>query len=225
MTTLEQIPLDIQIMDNARFDNYVVGQNETAIYSIKNTLEQYVYLWGSSGCGKTHLLQALCHAYSKTNLKLSYLPLNNLMLTPSAFENLELLDLVCIDNIEFAAGNPLWEEALFNLYNRLRDADTRLVVAAENSPTGSNFKLADLSSRMCWGPVYHLKPLDDNEKKQALQQRAKNRGLDLDDNVIDYLIKRSARDMQSLFKLLDKLDSASLVAKRKLTVPFVRDLL
>lgn len=225
MSTLEQIPLGIQLMDNARFDNFVVGHNETAVYSIKNTMEQYVYLWGSSGCGKTHLLQALGHAYSKTNLKLSYLPLNNLMLTPDAFENLEALDLVCLDNVEFAAGNPMWEEALFNLYNRLRDADTRLVVAAEKSPTGSDFKLADLSSRMCWGPVYHLKTLDDDEKKQALQQRAKNRGLDLDDNVVEYLIKRSSRDMQSLFNLLDKLDKASLVAKRKLTVPFVRELL
>ncbi len=212
-------------MDNARFDNFVVGHNETAVYSIKNTMEQYVYLWGSSGCGKTHLLQALCHAYSKRNLKLSYLPLNNMMLTPDAFENLETMDLVCLDNAEFAAGNPMWEEALFNLYNRLRDADTRLVVAAEKSPTGSEIKLADLASRMCWGPVYHLKTLDDDEKKLALQQRAKNRGLDLDDNVVEYLIKRSSRDMQSLFDLLDKLDKASLVAKRKLTVPFVRELL
>lgn len=225
MKAPQQIPLSIQLMDNARFDNYVVGQNETALYSIKNTMEQYVFLCGSSGCGKTHLLQALCHAYSKTNLKTSYLPLNNIMLSPDAFENLEAMDLVCIDNIEFAVGNSIWEEALFNLYNRLREADTRLVVAADKSPTGLDFKLADLASRMCWGPVYHLKPLDDKDKKIALQQRAKNRGLDLDDNVAEYLIQRSSRDMQSLFDLLEKLDNASLVAKRKLTVPFVRDLL
>ena len=225
MSMPEQMSLSIQLMDNARFDNYVVGDNDTAVYSIKNTTEQYVYLWGGSGCGKTHLLQSLCHAYSQTHLKISYLPLNNIMLTPSAFENLESMDLVCLDNIEFAAGNPIWEEALFNLYNRLRDADTRLVVAAEKSPTGLDFKLADLASRMCWGPVYHLKTLDDDEKKMAVQQRAKNRGLDLDDNVVDYLLKRSARDMQSLFELLDKLDKASLAAKRKLTVPFVRELL
>ena len=225
MNIPEQMPLGIQLMDNARFDNFIIGQNETAVYSIKNTTEQYVYLWGVPGCGKTHLLQALCHSYSKMNLKISYLPLDNMMLTPSAFENLETMDLVCLDNVEFAAGNPMWEEALFNLYNRLRDADTRLVVAAEKSPTGSDFKLADLASRMCWGPVYQLRMLDDEEKKIALQLRAKNRGLDLDDNVVDYLIKRSSRDMQSLFNLLDKLDKASLVAKRKLTVPFVRELL
>lgn len=221
----EQMPLSIQLLDNARFDNYAIGHNETAVYSIKNTLEQYVFLWGAQGCGKTHLLQALCHSYSQKNLKISYLPLNNIMLTPDAFENLESMDLVCLDNVEFIAGDPVWEEALFNLYNRLRDADTRLLAAAEKSPTGLDFKLADLASRMCWGPVYHLKTLDDEEKKVALQQRAKNRGLELDDNVAEYLIKRSARDMQSLFELLDKLDNASLVAKRKLTVPFVREFL
>jgi len=225
MNAPQQMPLSIQLMDNARFDNYVIGHNETAVYSIKNTMEQYVFLWGGSGCGKTHLLQALCYAYSKTNMKVVYLPLNNMMLSPDVFENLESMDLVCLDNIEFAASNPMWEEAVFNLYNRLRDADTRLVVAAEKSPTGLDFKLADLSSRMCWGPVYHLKTLDDDEKKIALQQRAKNRGLELDDKVVDYLLNRAARDMQSLFELLDKLDNASLVAKRKLTVPFVRELL
>ena len=219
------MPLSIQLMDNARFDNYVVGHNETAVYSIKNTLEQYVFLWGSTGCGKTHLLQALCHAYSQKDLKISYLPLNNVMLSPGAFENLESMDLVCLDSVEFIVGDVIWEEALFNLYNRLRDADTRLVVAAEKSPTGLDFKLADLASRMCWGPVYHLKTLDDDEKKTALQQRARNRGLELDDNVADYLINRASRDMQSLFVLLDKLDNASLVAKRKLTVPFVREFL
>lgn len=219
------MPLSIQLMDNARFDNYVVGHNETAVYSIKNTLEQYVFLWGSTGCGKTHLLQALCHAYSQKDLKISYLPLNNVMLSPGAFENLESMDLVCLDSVEFIVGDVIWEEALFNLYNRLRDADTRLVVAAEKSPTGLDFKLADLASRMCWGPVYHLKTLDDEEKKTALQQRARNRGLELDDNVADYLINRASRDMQSLFVLLDKLDNASLVAKRKLTVPFVREFL
>ncbi len=225
MNAPQQMPLSIQLMDNARFDNYVVGQNETAVYSIKNTMEQYVFLWGGSGCGKTHLLQSLCYAYSKTNMKITYLPLNNMMLSPDAFENLESMDLVCLDNIEFAAGNPIWEEALFNLYNRLRDADTRLVVAADKSPTGLGFKLPDLASRMFWGPVYHLKTLNDDEKKVALQQRAKNRGLELDDNVVDYLLTRASRDMQSLFELLDKLDNASLVAKRKLTVPFVRELL
>ncbi|VAW92068.1 DnaA inactivator Hda (shorter homolog of DnaA) [hydrothermal vent metagenome] len=225
MNAPQQMPLSIQLMDNARFDNYVTGQNETAVYSIKNTMEQYVFLWGGSGCGKTHLLQALCYAYSKTNMKTVYLPLDNMALSPDAFENLESMDLVCLDNIEFTAGNPIWEEALFNLYNRLRDADTRLVVAAEKSPTGLDFKLADLASRMCWGPVYHLKALKDDEKKIALQHRAKNRGLVLDDNVVDYLLNRASRDMQSLFELLDKLDNASLVAKRKLTVPFVRELL
>ncbi|MBN4080134.1 DnaA regulatory inactivator Hda [Beggiatoa alba] len=225
MNVPEQMPLSIQLLDNARFDNYVSGQNETAVYSIKNTMEQYVFLWGSSGCGKTHLLQALCHSYAKMNLQISYLPLNNIMLSPKAFENLETMDLVCLDNVEFVAGDAIWEQALFNLYNRLRDADTRLVVAAEKSPTGLAFKLADLASRMCWGPVYHLKPLNDDEKKQALQTRARNRGLDIEDAVVDYLIKRASRDMQSLFELLEKLDNASLVAKRKITVPFVRELL
>ena len=60
---------------------------------------------------------------------------------------------------------------------------------------------------------------------QALRQRARLRGLELGDEVMAYLSKHLARDTHSLFRFLDRLDQASLAAKRRLTVPFVRELL
>jgi len=111
------------------------------------------------------------------------------------------------------------------LYNRVRDAGGRLVVAGEAGPAGSGFDLVDLASRLAWGPVFHLQELDDAGKRQALFRRAAARGVEMPDEVANYLISRCPRDMGSLFRLLDRLDEASLSAQRRLTIPFVRALI
>ena len=67
-----------------------------------------------------------------------------------------------------------------------------------------------------------LQPLDEQQLSAVLQLRAKGRGLEFPDEVVAFLLKRCARDMNSLFDLLEKLDRESLVAQRKLTIPFVR---
>jgi DnaA family protein len=85
--------------------------------------------------------------------------------------------------------------------------------------------LPDLVSRLGWGPVFQLSALTDIEKRGALQLRAHRRGLEMGDEVADYLLKRCPRDMDSLFNLLNRLDHASLAAQRRLTIPFVRQLL
>ena len=123
------------------------------------------------------------------------------------------------------AGNREWEQAIFHLYNKIRDVHTPLLVTAQHSPKGSPIQLPDLKSRLAWDHVYHLLPLDEKSTLLALQGRARSRGFDLPDEVSDYLLKRVARDMHNLFAILDRLDKASLIAKKKLTVPFIKALL
>jgi DnaA family protein len=98
-------------------------------------------------------------------------------------------------------------------------------MTARHPPKGSPIELADLKSRLAWDHVYHLISLDDALSLQALQRRARSRGFDLPEEVADYLLKRVSRDMHSLFQLLDKLDKETLIAKKKLTIPFVKELL
>ena len=118
-----------------------------------------------------------------------------------------------------------WELALFDLFNRLKDTATPLVMSAGCSPKGSLIRLPDLKSRLSWGLCYHLQPLGEGENIAALKQRARERGLDLNDQVVDYLIKRVERDTRNLFYWLDRLDRQSLEAQRKLTVTFVKEIL
>ena len=221
-----QLPLGIGLKDSATFDNFYAAGNELVLQALQQGNDRMVYLWGPPGCGKTPLLQALCHATAANGSSPVYLPLQELVaLSPELLEGLEQQALIAIDDIQMIAGKALWEEALFHLYNRIRDRGQRLVVSATVAPAGLALTLPDLVSRLGWGPVFQLASLTDADKRAALQMRARLRGLELGDEVAEYMLRRYPRDMDSLFNLLNQLDHASLAAQRRLTIPFVRDLL
>jgi len=221
-----QLPLGISLRDTATFDNYYSVGNELVLQALQQGNDKMLYLWGPAGCGKSHLLQALCHATAATGQSPVYLPLQELRtLSPALLEGLESQALLAIDDIQAIAGMPQWEEALFHLYNRVRDLGHRLVVSAIVAPAGLPLTLPDLVSRLGWGPVFQLSVLSDQDKRTVLQMRARRRGLEMSNEVAEYLLRRCPRDMDSLFNLLNQLDHASLVAQRRLTIPFVRELL
>jgi DnaA family protein len=221
----QQLTLSIRLRDDATFDNYFSGQNEQVVHNLQKQEEPYVFLFGEPGTGKSHLLQAACHETGKKGLPVVYLPLAEEGLMPAMLEGLENMSLIALDDVQKVIGDEGWELALFNLYNRVREKGVNLLVSSVDPLASLNIKLADLKSRLSWGPIFQLSGLSDNEKQLALQQRAKNRGLDLADDVVTYLLKHSPRDMNSLFVLFEKLDKASMVEKRKLTIPFIKDYL
>ena len=99
------------------------------------------------------------------------------------------------------------------------------MISADQSPTNLSVHLADLASRLTWGEVYQLVPLNDQQKIAVLQLAAHQRGIELPDETANFLFKRLERDMKTLFNALEKLDQASLQAQRKLTIPFVKEIL
>ena len=222
------------------FDNYYNVANESAVNFLrqldfsksdnasqsKSDADHFVYLWGKTGSGASHLLQATCQQAADLGLPVAYLPLREIEdIHLEMFAGLEQMSLVCVDDVQMFAGSKECEEALFHLYNRVRDAGSIMLVAGNVAPNALPLELADLKSRLTWGPVFHLQELGDDEKIKALQLRADARGFELPEEVGQFLIRRSARDMVSLFALLDKLDEASLAQHRKLTIPFVRSLI
>jgi DnaA family protein len=232
----EQIPLRFAWRDGLSFSNYFSATssegNAEAVHYVQqaangeSAAERFLFLWGVDNTGKSHLLQAACQLADDNQLAVAYLPMRELAdLSPEIFDGLEQMSLVCIDDVQCIAGQAEWEEALFHFYNRMRDAGGRLLVTADVAPAALSVTLPDLQSRLAWGPVLQLKELGDAGKIAALQLRAKGRGFELSDEVAQFLMRRSARDMGSLFALLDKLDEASLAQQRRLTIPFVRELI
>ncbi len=223
-----QIPLQVSLRDGATFASFFGQGNPQAVHALREMSalhgERFLYLWGAPGVGKTHLLQAVCHEGAEKRHAVAYLPLRKSAAIATGYlEGLERLDLVCIDDVQAIAGGADWEQALFHFHNNLREQHGRLIVAANVAPAGLNLSLPDLRSRLSWGPVFQIRALDDAAKIGALQLRARIRGFELPDEVAGYLIRRCPRDMPALFNLLERLDHASLAAKRKLTIPFVRE--
>jgi DnaA family protein len=226
----KQLALAIQLNDEATLSNFnwhnnsLLKQQLEVMLAFKN--EKLLYLWGNHGSGKSHILQGCCQAINTTESAI-YLPLNLLKeWGPEAIEGIEDQALICIDDIDAIAANRAWEEALFHLYNRIKDSEQGiLIIAGTYAPTTSTIQLPDLRSRLSWGLVMQLHELNDEEKVTTLKQLATQRGFDLPDTVGQFLINRYSRNMHDLHQLLDLLDKTSLQAQRKITIPFVKEIL
>lgn len=230
----QQLTLGISHIDDATFSNFYrakASPNAMAVAALQRQFsplgEAFIFLWGVSGSGRTHLLQAACHEAQENGLRIQYFSLADLLgFSPAhLFENLEALDLICLDDLQLIAGRDDWELSIFHLFNRLRDSGKHLLVSANLGPHQLPIQLLDLRSRLNSGVTFQLHSLDDFEKQSALQQRARRRGLELTDEVAKFILSRAPRDMNELFKSLSLLDDVSLTAQRKLTIPFVKQVL
>ena len=229
-----QLTLGIQPNDEAYLKDFSWSGNELLqqqIMLLFQTSEQglnhpFLYLWGTSGSGKTFLLQAICQEISKQGHTVAYLPLKLLReWDPAILDGMAEYDWLAIDDIEQIAGHQAWEEALFHLYNRMQAGQHRILFTSQLSLKILPLKLADLKSRLTCSLIFQVHELKDEDKVTTLQTRAKKCGLDLPTNVGHYILNHYARNMHDLFTLLDHLDHASLVAQRKLTIPFIKDVL
>lgn len=223
-----QLSLPLRLRDEASFSNFFVGQQAILTQQLQATAagegEAFIYLWGARGLGRTHLLQATCHAAEAKGRTTMYLPLGE-QLPPEVLQGMEELHLVCIDDVDAIAGDPIWEEALFHFYNRARLIGTHLVIAGLAAPMNLKIKLADLRSRLANGLSFHLAELSDAEKIIALQLRAELRGINLSQELGHFLLCHGDRQMAALIDYLDRLDEASFTAQRRLTIPFVKNIL
>lgn len=225
----KQLSLAIKLKDEANLSDFNWGSNQLLQQQLHNMLlhqeERLLYLWGNIGSGKSHLLQACCQ-YAKSQSAI-YLPLSLLKeWGPQAIEGLEEQELICIDDIDVIAKDSKWEEALFHFYNKIKDMEKSiLIISGNQSPATIPIQLADLRSRLSWGLVIHLMELNDEDKIDTLRRQAFKRGFHLPVTVCQFLLNRCSRNMHDLQVILNRLDDASLAAQRKITIPFVKDIL
>jgi DnaA family protein len=231
---VKQLALGVRLRADAIFESFAPGLNGEPIAALRRGGSAPLWLWGSEGSGKTHLLQAVCAAAagdagvdaSAQFAASAYFPLErSLALPPAALAGFENCRVLCLDDVDAVAGDLRWEEALFSLFNDAAELGTRLIFAARAAPRGIDWSLDDWRSRAAACVVYQLRDLDDAGRLEALTLRAAQRGLQMPAETAEYLLRRMPRDLPSLFAILDHLDEASLAAQRRLTVPFIRDAL
>ncbi|MES9825409.1 MAG: DnaA regulatory inactivator Hda [Candidatus Thiodiazotropha endolucinida] len=221
-----QLPLSLSIRPSVDFSGFISGRNGEAVSRLRSGSDPFIYVWGTSGCGKSHLLQACCHQSQQEQGQPAYLPFKSEHgLEPAMLEGLEAFSMVCLDDLEVLAGKDDWELAIFNLYNQLRERAAKLIVTSDRPPAKLPLKLADLASRLTWGPCYQLFPLNDDERLELLISNAERRGMTMSVEIANFLLQRTPRDIHFLTLLIERLDQASLAAQRRLTIPFVREIL
>jgi DnaA-homolog protein len=226
---MRQIPLGLRLPDRAVFASFLPGHNTEALAHARRVaageLGGLTWLCGPPGSGKTHLLQAICAGASE-RVRAGYVPLAQVgALGVGVLEGLPQLDCLCLDDLDAIVGQGAWEHGIFALLRELEDSGGRLAVAAAAPPALLQWALPDLASRCAAGAVFQLRMLEEREQQAALQLRAKLRGFELPDETLQWLQRRFPRDMGSLYELLDTLDEAALVAQRRLTIPFIREVL
>jgi len=224
-----QLPLQFDADGARTFATFFPGSNQLVLEALQQLAraegaDTQVFIWGDEGVGKTHLLNACCHAAAAQGFRIAYVPAT-LVSSATMFEGLGESDLVCIDDIDKLSGDPEIEQALFRLFNRLREREARLLVGSGKAVTALDIKLPDLRTRLGWGVTYRVRELTTDEVRMALQQQATTAGLTLEHNVLDYLLNHFPRDINTQSANLKQLDLASMQAQRKITVPLIRSVL
>lgn len=225
----EQLPLQFELQANQSFSTFYPGNNKEIISHLQKITcsdEQQIFLWGEPGTGKTHCLQASCQEANALDKTAFYLSLNPEKLpSPSILEGLESFDLVCFDNIHSICTDAQWEQSFFNFYNLLRDNNKQLILSASCPPKFIDIQLPDLKTRMSWGLTLKLSSLTEEQQLQALIYKADALGFDVPDNVGRFIITHYARDIASIWSILDKVEQATLIAKRKISIPFLKQIM
>lgn len=237
---MKQMPLDILSAAQPSFNSFVVGQdgqngqalealtaalrsvsstsaNQAASTSAPSAAWPPMMLWGPTGSGKTHLLRAFAYALANDGLSCGFFnPSTNLPWEFHPGWKAVLLD----DCDRFDADR---QHAAFRLFI---DAESKAVlIASGNAPPVDLPLREDLRTRLGWGPVYGLQPLNEAERRAVLRREADARGLFLADEVMDYMLFRFERDLGSLMRVLNRLDGYALQSQRRITVPMLKDML
>lgn len=224
-----QLTLDLGTPPPSTFDNFHTGANAELVARLRGLdaalaagvdpkADRTFYVWGEPGNGRSHLLRSL--AYEAPPGHVRYLgPQSGL----AAFTFDPRVTIYAVDDCDSLSGAQ--QIALFNLFNEVRSHPATALVATGNAPPMGLAVREDLRTRLGWGLVFHLAPLSDAGKAAVLKQAARERGINLADDVPAYLLTHFRRDMPSLMRLLDALDRFSLEQKRAVTLPLLRTML
>ena len=209
-------------------DNFFPAGNEEVFAAFNGWLngnidKSVLFLHGVIGSGRSHLLQAACRYISEKERPSIYVPAGEPGISGEFISQLDPESTVCIDDLDQVVGDEHWEEAVLEVHERLLSSNGRLLLAALQPPRVLDLMLPDLATRLAAGAVYRIQPLTERELPRAMQLRARRRGLELPDEVVEYLLRRVPRNSEAIFDLLDRVDEAAFAKKRRLTVPFIRE--
>ncbi len=231
-----QLSLGLELSNKLTLDNFITGQNKAVLNFIRSLLynthtqnnpnynpDKCLYLYGASGAGKTHLLQSICHQATQNQLSAIYLDAKTISSEQmNNLNDMEYLEVICIDNIDAITGSDTWELAFFHLFNRVYTSGASLIMTSKQKPKQLDIKLPDLLSRLQWVLAFKLNPLNDEDLILAIEDKFSQKGFYVSKDVISFMIHRLARKITDLMDKVALLCNLAISKKRKITIPFVK---
>ena len=216
---MDQLIFDFARRDYPGFDKFLGAANRELVFVLQQARERFVYVWGATGTGKSHLLRAWAGQAARQGADARYIDAETMPLDASALEA-EYLAVDQADRLK-----PAEQALLFEIFNRFRNSGRGRLLLSADLPPAQLAVREDLRTRMGYCLVYDIKPLSDEEKIAALAGMARARQLDLDEGIFRYLLNYWQRDMDSLVKMLDTLCLYAATTRRRMTLPLLRRLL
>ena len=229
-----QLVLPVLQAHDYRLDNFIAADNLALIEHVKAAISSesnstsampITYIQGAQGVGKTHLLLGFHHFAETEGLISQYIDMAQVRHLPAEImQDLGAVDVICVDNLDLIHADMSWQVQVFNAINAFIERGAKqFIVSASNTATQAGFTLPDLVSRLQWGTTFSVHELGEARKVEALQMHFCERGINVQNEVIIFLMRRCQRDMHKLIELVDQLDKLSLQKHRKLTIPFVKE--
>jgi len=224
---MKQMVLDMGLPVGPTLGNFCAGPNAAALAHLllwlgdsDHALRSPVstYLWGGSGSGKTHLLNAVRSALHQHGCLVGWLDAQAPV--PTEFD--ERWAVVLMDDVHvYDAGQ---QQVAFNWFVNAQTQQVAVIAAGTLPP--ADLKLRDdLRSRLGWGHVFALYALSESERRAVLRQTADARGIFLSDEVMDFMLTRFSRDLGSLMELFDLMDGYALQTQRLITIPLIKTMM
>ena len=188
--------------------------------------ESVIGLWGGLDSGKTHLINACAHFARQQEINFQLYAGDQLAQCDPEYFNIQAnCDVLAVDNLDALCGQLHWEEKFYQIINRCKSGDLRLIFTLADRPQYLHCLLADFQSRLSWGLLLQLPASGDSDVEQIIRQRAKLRGLDLSSEVVAYLLTHYSRRLSAQIDNLRLLDEAALSAQKRITIPLIKQTL
>ncbi len=193
-----------------------------------------LFISGPTGSGKTHLLLAMGNDASQTGVDSLFLSCRHWIDKLESASSEEALQwgqhiashrLLLVDDVDLLSGKAQAQEVLYQVYNEIRENRGRLAMTSRLRPNELGKTEPFLVSRLQWGLTAELNPPGDDTLELLLIKLGQDRGLEIPQNVVQFLIQRLPRDYPSLLQAVEKINDASLSLKKKVTVGMVKSVL
>lgn len=213
-----QIPIDFDFFTKKTLENFIIGDNKNLfkyLQEISNS-DQVILIYGSKSSGKSHICEAIYNEYINSAFFINdkSILLDNI---PTDF-----YELLIIDNLDKLISSKTDEEKIFTLVNNQILHKKPVLVSSSKDIKDCNITLEDLSSRLLSDKIFTIKDLDDSDKIEMMILYCSQRGLEISENVLHYIMNNCSRDLYFLCALIKNLDNVSLSMKKKITIPFIK---